>query len=135
MNEIQFRAILLAYVALIALNVALGRLPLYGGAVRHDRVRDYLRSRPRARSIPFIIVGVLIIAAGIVGYVGMFVFWSPARIVFTIATVSKQVLFPVFLPVSNPKSEWESACSSLESMLDGFIAAITLLGPARSLFH
>ena len=135
MSEIHFHAILLAYAALIALNVMLGSLPLYGGTVRRDLVREYLRSRPRARSLPFLIVGVLIIASGLVGYVGMFFFWSPAPIIFTAATVSKQVLFPVFLPVSNRKSEWEGACSSIEHMLDGFIAAITILGPARNLFY
>jgi hypothetical protein len=135
MNDIQFRMLLLAYAALIALNVVLKRLPLYGGAIRRDLVRDYLRSRPRVRSLPFIVVGAFIIAGGIIGYVGMLFFWSPAPIIFTIATVSKQIIFPVFIPVSNPKSEWERACGSIENMFDGFIAAITLLGPARSFFH
>ena len=134
MSPFEFRAILISYVALFAINLAVGRaLPRPETAVKR-LIPDSLHLQSRAFVLSFSFILLTVVVAGAVGFVGMFMFWPPAPKLFVAATVTKTVVWPIFVRAGFARNEWEKACAHLEGVLDGVIAAVTLFGSASHLF-
>ena len=136
MSPFQFRAILVGYLALAASNMLLGYLPPRQAAFSDDRTIEHLRSKPKFFRYALVACLLAAAASGIVGFVGMFFFWPLAPKLFVVATVGKILIGPVFCRgLSSPtRNEWQQVCSYSETLLDGVIAAATLIGSARPLF-
>lgn len=134
MSTFQFRAILISYVVLYAINVVVGRaLPRAETAVKRF-IPDSLHFQSRAFVLSFFIILLIALAAGAVGFVGMFMFWPPAPKLFVAATITKTVIWPFFVRVGFARNEWERVCAHFEGVLDGVIATVTLFGSASHLF-
>lgn len=134
MTAKQFIALLCLYVAVVALNLFSGRLtslPEHVVKAKPNR-QEILRQRSRLYLAGCLLANVLVVACGVVGILGMFLFWRFSPWVFGGAVIGKILLFR--LPFWKVASGLESILSELELFLDGVILTLALFGPARHLF-
>ncbi len=78
-------------------------------------------------------LGLAITVAALVGIVGMFFFWSPARYIYA----ASLILMIVTMFVSSPWgifTRWSGLLGEFEKLLDGVILTLALAGPAKDLF-
>jgi len=134
MTATQFIALLCLYLAVVAFNFISGRLaPLPEHVVKAKPNRqEILRQRSRVYLAGCLVANVLVMACGIVGILGMFLFWRFAPWLFGGAVIGKILLFR--LPFWKVSSGLESMLSELELFLDGVILTLAIFGPARHLF-
>ena len=89
------------------------------------------QSRPLLLLMLAFLLGVL--GAGLVGFVGMFCFWGPARYIYLVGVLLKILAEPLLGPWM-VNTGWESLFVKLELFLDGAILTLCILGPAKELF-
>jgi hypothetical protein len=134
MNATQFIALLCLYLAVVAFNFLSGRFarpPEHLAKAKPNR-QEILRQRSKVYLAAFSLANVLVMACGVFGLLGMFLFWRFSPWVFGGAVIGKILLFR--LPFWRVSSGLESMLSELELFLDGVILTLALFGPARHLF-
>ncbi len=91
---------------------------------------------PQTHSLPLLLLqGVFVISllgAGLVGFIGMFCLWSPARYIYLIAIFFKITSTPLTLWMVH--TGWEELFGEVEIFLDGVILTLCLFGAAKHLF-
>jgi hypothetical protein len=138
MTHLQFTYLLLAYVCVLIASVLVGKFtPLYGNQPRIDYLKQYFRTTkiPKWYQILVILVGSSVMLCGAIGFVGLLLFWRPAPLIYCTAIVGRTFLGPFLIPIPNRQNCWEGMVSGIGILLDGFIIALTLFGPAKNFFY
>jgi hypothetical protein len=74
-----------------------------------------------------------VLCAALVGFIGMFCLWSPARYIYLIAVFFKITYSPLTLWMVH--TGWRELFGEMEIFLDGVILTLCLLGSAKHLFE
>lgn len=133
-SKTYFRVLLLCYVIVVALNFL---SDTWTASVVPDIVKELEPSiQPTESMVLWISQGIFLVSTlvmGLMGFVGMFFFWSPARYIYLIAVVYKILLM---LPIVSWQvhTNWEECFGETELFLDGVILTLCFLGPAKYLF-
>jgi hypothetical protein len=123
------------YIIVVALTIL---SDFWTVSVVPDVVKELEPSLPLFHCLPlFLLQGIFLIsvlAAGLVGFIGLFCFWSPARYIYLVAILLKIICAPL-LGSWMVYTGWEELFGELEIFLDGVILTLCLLGPAKHLFE
>lgn len=109
---------------------------MWTASVVPDVVKKLEPSGPAQSPLPVLLLFPLLIGvlgAGLVGFIGMFCFWSPARHIYLIAVLMKILVTPLMTAWS-VHTGWESLFGEMELFLDGIILTLCIVGPAKELF-
>ena len=132
-HKAQFRWLLASYILVVALSVL---SDFWTASAVPDAVKQLEPSLP-TQSMPLLLLllGFLlcVLGAGLVGFIGMFCLWAPARFIYLVAVLLKILASPVLAPWM-VDTGWESLFGELELFLDGMILTLCLVGPAKELF-
>jgi len=129
----QFRWLLATYALVVILTVA---SDFWTGSAIPIEVQQLENALP-TQSMPLLLLLlaflVSVVLAGLVGFIGLFCLWSPARYIFLVGVLFKIVSLPL-LASWTVTTGWESLFGELELLLDGVILTLCILGPAKELF-
>ena len=133
-TKTQFR-LLLGYIIVVALSVL---SDIWTASVVPDIVKELEPSIPQVESmLLWILQGAFIISPlilGLLGFIGMFCFWSASRYIYFIA-IALKILQILTMEAWMVYTNWDSFFVEIELFLDGVILTLCLLGPARHLFE
>lgn len=126
----QFRYILVVYIVVFVLGITVDSLTnsLVPAAVRE--LEPWLSTQYQFLRLVFCVA---LLGAGLIVFVGMFCFWSPARHIYLV-TVFVKILASPLMGTWSVETGWGSAFGGLELLLDGVILTLCLVGPAKHLF-
>ncbi len=135
MTQLQWIALLCAYVVVVALGFVAGRFVVLPTEVNDAKLRAEKELKRKIQSNPLVIlVNLLEMGLGAVGFVGMFFLWHLAPYLFAAAIFCKVFLPPYPATSWHAASGWQMMLFHVEFILDGAILVIAFFGPARHLF-
>jgi hypothetical protein len=132
-SKAQFRWLLAGYFFVVILSAI---ADLWGASTIPAVVKELepnVSTYSRPLLILFLVVAVSIVASELVGFIGMFCFWSAARYIYLFAVLAK-ILGSPLLGSWMVHTGWESLFGEFEIFLDGVILTLCLVGPAQHLF-
>jgi hypothetical protein len=121
----------------VSLHAALTRFTsLPENRPRKNEHAEFLASKtiPKWYALLCFVVTSFTLLGGIVGFVGLFILWKRAPVIYCSALFGKIFLKPLFNPVVVSQNCWEELSATVEYVLDGFIMALIFFGPAKHLF-
>ena len=80
------------------------------------------------------LVSVIVLILNLVGVVGMFFFWSRARLLFLVSVAAQLILIPFFLPSWSAINWYQSLYHQSMFLMNGIIIGILFIPSARPLF-
>jgi hypothetical protein len=135
MTRKEFRWLLAGYIIVVTLTIL---SDFWAASAVPDIIKAQEPSVKPAQFLPlYLLQGAFlfsVLGAGLIAYIGMFCFWSPARYIFLAAVLLKIISPPIFVPWMI-HTGWEELFGELELFLDGVILTLCFLGPAKNLFE
>jgi len=133
MTKTQFRLVLVAYLLVLVLSLIVGDLTenMVPEVVRE--MSPAVTSQSGLFILSLFVYMIVLAAAGIVGIIGLFCFWPPARVIYLVVVLLKVIASPVVL-VWLAKTGWDTFFGELEFLFEGVIITLCLVGPAKHLF-
>ncbi len=132
-NKAQFRWLLAGYI-LVETSYMLSHF--WTASLVPDAVKQLEPSLP-IQSMPLQLLRLAFllcaVSVGLVGFVGMFCLWAPARYIYLVGVFLKILAAPLLAPWM-VHTGWEHLFAGLEVFLDGAILTLCILGPAKDLF-
>ena len=137
MSKTAFRVLVVLYILLIPLGAV--DLIVEGKLVPHDVIHraqkaDFLFMDETPMVIQIILVSVMImtILFVIVGIIGMYFFWNPARYLFLASAILMTLL--AFSSKWDVGSCYNTAIGGISVLLEGMIISLVFWGPAKVYF-
>ena len=135
MTDLQFRFLLVAFVALVLAQV------LYS-APRDEKLREqdkeqkfgWLRKLPRAQLYLFLAVSVSVVMGGLIGIAGMFFFLKWAAVVYLVSTLIAKA-GSHFLFKGGERTLGEKTLAHSVSAVEVLLFYLVFVGPAKGLFQ
>ncbi len=133
-TKTKFRLLLLVYIIIVVLN---GLSDIWTESVVPEIVKQLEPSLPPTEStLAWLLQGVFLFSslfAGLLGFIGMFFFWSVGRYIYLIGVVLK-IVIGLLMTSWIVNTGWEHFFGEVELFLDGVILTLCLYGPAKYLF-
>jgi len=143
MSKRVFRLILAVYLLSVAADLAVEHFSksiIPNSVVKAEANSVSAAYTPHGKSLVMIaricalaVISVAMVVGGLVGVVGMFVFWKPGIYVFFSAVTLRILLSPAILPW-HAMTGWSSLFGDIGTIMEGVLFGLVFFGPAKQLF-